>query len=153
MIGFIAPYTFAQFRIAGNYSAIAILHTLQFTVTHALGSTGFTSRLLATDLTQSHWHFESHVESSCHRGIPFLPLFCDCDFLRLGSTTLDCCSLLLLLLCLYSPSDFLWPFITPRHGPHGKHSLQLLRMRVYNSVASNRRPSFPRVSFCGNVFT
>jgi hypothetical protein len=27
MIGFIAPYTFTQFRTTGNYSAIAILHT------------------------------------------------------------------------------------------------------------------------------
>jgi hypothetical protein len=38
---------------ARNYrqcSTIAILHTLQFTVTHALGSSVFTSRILATDL-------------------------------------------------------------------------------------------------------
>jgi hypothetical protein len=34
----------------GNYSAIADLHTLQFTVTHALGFSAFTSRILATDL-------------------------------------------------------------------------------------------------------
>jgi hypothetical protein len=33
MIGFIAPYTFKQLGTTGNYSAIAILHTLQFTVT------------------------------------------------------------------------------------------------------------------------
>jgi hypothetical protein len=34
----------------GNYSATADLHTLQFTVTHALGFSLFTSRILATDL-------------------------------------------------------------------------------------------------------
>jgi hypothetical protein len=33
-----------------QYSAIAILHTLHFTVTHALGFSVFTSRILATDL-------------------------------------------------------------------------------------------------------
>jgi hypothetical protein len=33
-----------------QYSAIADLHILQFTVTHALGFSVFTSRVLATDL-------------------------------------------------------------------------------------------------------
>jgi hypothetical protein len=33
----------------GNYSAIADLHTLQFTVTHALEFSVFTSHILATD--------------------------------------------------------------------------------------------------------
>jgi hypothetical protein len=33
-----------------NYSAITDVHTLQFTVTHALGFSVFTSRILATDL-------------------------------------------------------------------------------------------------------
>jgi hypothetical protein len=40
----------------GNYSAIAILYTLQVTVTHALG-----------------YQFKSHVKSSFHSLIPFLP--------------------------------------------------------------------------------
>jgi hypothetical protein len=34
---------------AGIYSAIADLHTLQFTITHTLGFSVFTSRMLATD--------------------------------------------------------------------------------------------------------
>jgi hypothetical protein len=50
MIGFISPYTFAQLGTTGNYSAIADLHALQFTVTHALGFSVFTSRILTTDL-------------------------------------------------------------------------------------------------------
>jgi hypothetical protein len=33
MIGFIDTYTFTQFGIIGNYSAIAILHTSQITKT------------------------------------------------------------------------------------------------------------------------
>jgi hypothetical protein len=49
MIGFIDTlYTPVGTTI--NYSAIADLHTLQFTVTHALGYSVFTSRILATDL-------------------------------------------------------------------------------------------------------
>jgi hypothetical protein len=41
---------FTQLLTTGNYSAIANLHTLQFTFTHALGFSVFTSRILATDL-------------------------------------------------------------------------------------------------------
>jgi hypothetical protein len=36
-----------------QYNAIAILHALQFPVTHALGFSVFTTRILATDLWQS----------------------------------------------------------------------------------------------------
>jgi hypothetical protein len=42
--------TFTQLGTTGNYSDIAILHTTQFTVAHALGFSVFTSRILATDL-------------------------------------------------------------------------------------------------------
>jgi hypothetical protein len=63
MIGFIAPYTVTA-RDYRQYSAIADLHTFQFTVTHPLGFSVFTSRILATDLSQSHCHFKSHMKSS-----------------------------------------------------------------------------------------
>jgi hypothetical protein len=49
MIGFI-EILFTQLGTTGNYRAIADLHTLQFTVTHALGFSFFTSLILATDL-------------------------------------------------------------------------------------------------------
>jgi hypothetical protein len=48
MIGF-TDTLFTQLRTTGNYIVIADLHTLQFTVTHALGFWAFTSRILATD--------------------------------------------------------------------------------------------------------
>jgi hypothetical protein len=64
MIGFIASRYYAR------YSAIAILHTFQFTADHTLGFSVFTSRILATDLSQSHCNFKSHVKSSCHSLIP-----------------------------------------------------------------------------------
>jgi hypothetical protein len=47
-----------------QYSAIAILHAFQFTLTHALAFSLFNSRILATDLSQSHWHLKSHVKTS-----------------------------------------------------------------------------------------
>jgi hypothetical protein len=79
MIGFITPYTFTT-RDYRQYSAIAILHTLHVTVAHALGFSLFTSRILATDLSQSHCHFKSHMKFSFQSLTPFLPVFCSCQF-------------------------------------------------------------------------
>jgi hypothetical protein len=41
---------FTELGTAGNYSAVADLRTLQYTVTHTLGLSVFPSRILATDL-------------------------------------------------------------------------------------------------------
>jgi hypothetical protein len=96
MIRFIAPYTFTQLWTTENYSAVAILHTFQFTAPHALGFSVFTSRILATDFSQSHCNFKSHVKSSCHSLIPFLPFLL--NHLLLPSPerdpVLDYCSIL-----------------------------------------------------------
>jgi hypothetical protein len=62
----------SQLGTTCNYSASADLHTVQFTVTHVLEFSVFTSRILATDLHQSHCHFKSHVNSSSHSLVPFL---------------------------------------------------------------------------------
>jgi hypothetical protein len=70
-----------------HHSAVAILHTLLFTVTHALVFSVFTSRILATDLSQSHCDFKSHMKSSYHRVIPLLPFLL--NHLRLPSSKLD----------------------------------------------------------------
>jgi hypothetical protein len=59
--------------ITGNYSAIADLYTLQFTAAHTLEFSAFISRILATDLSQSHCNFKAHMEYSYHSLIPFLP--------------------------------------------------------------------------------
>jgi hypothetical protein len=73
-IGFIASYTFTT-QDYRQYSAIAILHTFEFTVAHIPGFSVFTSRILATDLSQSHCNFKSHLKSCSYSLIPFLPLF------------------------------------------------------------------------------
>jgi hypothetical protein len=70
-----------------QYSAIAILHTFQLTVTHALESSVFTSRILATDSSQSHCHFNSHMKSSWHSLITFLSFLL--NHLRLPSPELE----------------------------------------------------------------
>jgi hypothetical protein len=49
MIGFIETL-YTPLGSTGNYRAIADLHTLQFTVTHALRFSVITSRILETDL-------------------------------------------------------------------------------------------------------
>jgi hypothetical protein len=63
----------SQLGITGNCSAAADLLTLQFTVTHALGFSVFINRIQATDLSQSHCHFKSHMKSSFHAIILQLP--------------------------------------------------------------------------------
>jgi hypothetical protein len=73
MIGFIAPYTIIT-RDYRQYSAIADVHTFQFTAPHALGFSVSTSRILATDLSKSHCNIKLHMKSSFHSLILFLPL-------------------------------------------------------------------------------
>jgi hypothetical protein len=78
MIAFLNTIYIHTTRNYRQYSTIAIPRTFQFTVAHALGFSIFTSRILATDLSQSHCHFKSHMESSFHSLIHFFPLFCRC---------------------------------------------------------------------------
>jgi hypothetical protein len=59
----------------------------QFTVVHALGFSVFTDHILATDLSQYHCNFKSHMNSSCRPLIPFLP-FLQLPILRLDSVVL-----------------------------------------------------------------
>jgi hypothetical protein len=75
-------------RDYGQYSAITGLHPLQITV--ELGLSVFTSRILVTDLSQSHCHCKSHVKFPLHSLTPFLSLFCNCQFGRLDSIQFFC---------------------------------------------------------------
>jgi hypothetical protein len=70
-----------------QWSSIAILHTFQFTAAHALGFSVLTSRILATDLSQSHCNFHSHMKSSLHSLITFLSFVL--SHLRLPSPKLN----------------------------------------------------------------
>jgi hypothetical protein len=112
-------------RDYGNYSAIAILHTFQFTVAHALGISVFTSRVLATDLSQSHCHFNSHMKSSWHSLI-FLAVSSQ-SLLTIVSRTrpisLPTTVLSSFVFCLY----WLCHLVTPGHVPKRKHRLYCWR--------------------------
>jgi hypothetical protein len=117
MIGFINTLYIHATRDYRQYSSIANLHIFQFTVAQALSFSVFTSRILATDLSQFLCNLNSYSL------IPFLPFL----QLPIRKTQLDCCFLLrhFFLLC---------PLITPRNGPHGKHRLLLSTMLVFWSV-------------------
>jgi hypothetical protein len=121
----LTPYTFTT-QDYWQYSAITILHSFQFTAAHALGFSVFTSCIQTMDLWQYHCYFKSHVKSSGHSLIPFLPLFCSCQFQRLNSAILDYCSLLFKRpsLSLHKPS-----VQTPL-----KTQPVLLRRHVYCSI-------------------
>jgi hypothetical protein len=111
-----------------QYSALADLHSLQFTVTHTLGFSVFTSCILATELQQSHCHFKSHMKSSFHSLPPFLPLFCNCQFRGLNSARIPVSwhpetRLFTPRLLFYTVRHFL---ITTLHEPRRKHSLYYL---------------------------
>jgi hypothetical protein len=72
MIGFISTSATSSLNHT-YYSAIAVLHNLQFTVAHALGFSASTSHLLATDLnteTSTSNHYEVFlpflIQSPCN---------------------------------------------------------------------------------------
>jgi hypothetical protein len=105
MIGFIDTLYIHTTRDYRQYSTIAILHTFQFTVTHAPEFSVFTSRIMATDLyltvTSNH--------TRCLFFTAFLAIILQLLILQIRLFTLDHCSLLLLLLkrlslSLYDPS-------------------------------------------------
>jgi hypothetical protein len=136
---------FTKLGTIGNYSAVADLHTLQFTVTHALRFSVFTSRILATDLSQSHCNFKSYMESSFRNLIPCLSLFCSCQFWRLDS---------LQILCFQAHIPAGWHpetrlstpccsteffFTTTSYEPHGKR--RLLLSRIVLGVFTESLPS------------
>jgi hypothetical protein len=76
MIGFIDTLL-TQLWTRGNYSAIADLYILQFTVAHALGFSVFINLILATDFhTVVIREFQltaAHMNPILHTLVPFLP--------------------------------------------------------------------------------
>jgi hypothetical protein len=140
MIGYIAPYTFTQFGTTGN-TALSLFYTLSRSpFPHALVFSVLTSRILATDLSQSHCTFKSHMKSSCHSLINFLPLFCSCQFNSMPSSypgrLASRNSTLHFRLLFYTWSRLLNVSL---HNPSARTTQKtqpiLLRRRVYWSVA------------------
>jgi hypothetical protein len=90
MIGFIAPCTPTQFRTTGNYSAIAIMHTFQFTVAHthysSQSSLVVSGKRIYNCLTVTSNHTLNFL---CAILIPFLPFLL--NHLRLPDCHLQNC--------------------------------------------------------------
>jgi hypothetical protein len=53
--------------------ALSLFYTLSFHCCTCTRFSAFTSHILATDLSHSHCNFNSHMKSSWHSLIPFLP--------------------------------------------------------------------------------
>jgi hypothetical protein len=98
-------------------------------------------------ICKSHYNFKTHMKSSLHSLIPFLPLFCICQLRWLCSIQFLCfqalvpagCRLETRLESTRLPSILLLPslklfFITTFNGPHRKHRL-FLENNVYKSTA------------------
>jgi hypothetical protein len=88
-----------------------------------------TGRILTT-IYDSRCNFKSHMESSFHSLIRFLPLFCNCQFRRLDSIQFLCCQAHIpagwrLETRLTLSTEFF--FITILHGPHRKHSFSIVK--------------------------
>jgi hypothetical protein len=120
----------------------------QFTAAHTLEFSICSSRILATDLSQSHCNFTSHMQPSFPSLIPFLPFLL--DHLRLPSPELN--SIPLLPSSISWPADvpklnsshhcsghLLCPFISSRHGTQ-ENSLYCWRGVFIVPLSSNRRP-------------
>jgi hypothetical protein len=80
-----------------NYNAIAILHTFQSTVAHALGFSIFTSHLLAMDLN-TEISTSNHCEVSCHFVFNHYVLLCPNLYSTNLHNSLRTCSTLVLVL-------------------------------------------------------
>jgi hypothetical protein len=148
MTGFIATYSHSS----GLQAIQRYRYSTHFTVQRCIRTrvlSVFTSRIMATDLSQSHCNFKSHVKSSYHNLIHFLLLFCKCQFRRLysiqfqahilrgwrpetGFFAFDYCTLLLLLFCLFKWSSL--SLYKPSARTTWKKPV-LLRRSVYWSVA------------------
>jgi hypothetical protein len=129
-----------------------MLQTFQLTITHSLGFSVFTSHILATDLSESHCNFKSHLKFSLHRLISFVSFLLNHrlpspELDPILSTTVVFSSTVLLL--LLSSRTLL---ITILHGPHGKHRLLLTRMRIFCSVTWQWMLCCRVCLCCGNVY-
>jgi hypothetical protein len=116
-----------------RYSAHFSIH--RHTVTKVLS---LDYRILTTDLKLSHYHFKSHTESPLRSLIPYLTLFCSCQYRRLDSVQ---------FLCLFS--NVLYSYYLsariPRKTPSSIVKEACLQLRYLHTIVA--------CLCCGNVFT
>jgi hypothetical protein len=85
----LTPYTHkSELQTITKLSLIYTLYSSP--LQHALGFPVFTSRILTTDLYHFCCHFKLYMKRYFRNLIPFLPLFCICQFRRLDSVQFLC---------------------------------------------------------------
>jgi hypothetical protein len=131
MIGFINTL-YTKLGTTDSRALSLMSKLLESTVAHALGFLVFTSRILATDLSQTHCNFKSHLKSFFQSRVPFLALFCHCRFRRLDSIQFLCSQAHILAGWRFETRHYTlfylikFFFITTLHEPHEKHRLIVL---------------------------
>jgi hypothetical protein len=126
-----------------QHCAVSILRTLMFTITHALEFSAFSSRVLATDLSQSHCNFNSHMKFSFYNLIHSLSFLLNHS--RLPSPELGPIldnSLKRPSLSLYKPSA---------RTTQETQLLYCWESLFTGPLSSIRRPTFVRVRFRWNT--
>jgi hypothetical protein len=125
--------------------------------------TVFNSRILATNLKQSHCRLKSHMKSSCHSLIYscrfFSTTFFDCHLqnsTQFSTTTNSNSSSTELSQLLTTAALLELLVILPWDGPLGKYRLLLSRIVLgvfTDPLPGNRRSIIARIGSRGNVFT
>jgi hypothetical protein len=166
---------FIQLRTTGNYSAIAVLHTLQFTCTHALGFSVSRSWCRAQSGAYDQIFITVWQLRSFYCGAPFLtrgrvfkcymlnmlinvykiyigPLSVHAQDSRLCPSS---CSFRYVSLVTWTinSNDFLCSIITPLHGPRRKYSLSIVEKACLLILCLAMDVLLLRVRFRWNVFT
>jgi hypothetical protein len=148
MIGFNAPDRFTT-RDYRQYSAITDLHTLQFTVAHALGFSVFSSRILATDFTTVSLSLQITHEVFFVPPKSFLAIILQLPIPKTRINSIPH------ILAGWRPDTRLFTLLTARlycrtllvttlHGPRSKHSFYCWGGVFTARLPSNRRPTVAR---------
>jgi hypothetical protein len=120
-------------------------HFIELTVTHALEFSVFTNRFVSKDLEYSHCHFKSHMKSSFHSPIRFLPFFWiafDCHLQN--SIQISTSATRRTFFAQYNPSA--------RNTQKTRH-LYFWEGLLNDPLPNNGRPIVARDYFRRNVFT
>jgi hypothetical protein len=144
----LTPYSHKQLELQA-ITALSLIYTLNSAPLHTHWNSQSPVVVSWQRIYQSRCKFQSHVKSSWHRLTLFLPFFAA----AISETGLYY-SRLLLYASLYSiPSSDSIALQNLRTDPTENIVACCQKCLFSGPLPSNRRPIFPRVCFCGNVFS